>query len=597
MGRLCAIALLCLLLVGVGCRETVVVVVATPTPEPTAAPDPTPAPLPTPTQTPVPMPTATPLPNPTPTPTPLPTPTHTPTPLPTPTPTPLPTPTPTPVPTPTPTPLPTPTPTPLPTPSPTATPTPTPVPTPSLTQMIQRLKQSVVRVDTNLGGGSGAIYAVEGSTAYIVTNEHVIAGASHVQVRVRDSVTYQATTLGWDSGRDLAVLSICCDAFQAGSFAESHEITSGVEVLVIGYPGGAVQGQATVTRGIISAIGPHEYYPYSDVIQTDAAINPGNSGGPVFSTSGDVVGIATFKEFVHSDGRQAEALGFAIPAPTVMSQLPALRAGSRSTLATPTPAPRATATPSSNAAGSSGELQHNTSDDFVESASAGVSFADFLVEATFVNPYSSSEYQWTHGLLLRDDGIADDNPEYRVVVSSDGRWATFIGPNNYQQGGTVQLNQTAGGKNTVEVVAIGVGGWLIINGRFVSSLDLSGVTQAGDIKVATGLYSGTEREGAVTRYEDFKWQKLTRRYGPASGEIEHGGEFVGEHETSVFTRDVVVQATYTRPSAWWDCGFIIRAPTVNRLEVIGITHRSQWFHKTRSPGKMSTLIKILGPLR
>ena len=191
--------------------------------------------------------------------------------------------------------------------------------------MIQRLKQSVVRVDTNLGGGSGAIYAVEGSTAYIVTNEHVIAGASHVQVRVRDSVTYQATTLGWDSGRDLAVLSICCDAFQAGSFAESHEITSGVEVLVIGYPGGAVQGQATVTRGIISAIGPHEYYPYSDVIQTDAAINPGNSGGPVFSTvvscwQGVLQGVCP------SSGRVAANPGFGNTSHAhVMGQVPALR--------------------------------------------------------------------------------------------------------------------------------------------------------------------------------------------------------------------------------------------------------------------------------
>ena len=63
--------------------------------------------------------------------------------------------------------------------------------------------------------------------------------------------------------------------------------------LVIGYPGGGVQGDATVS-GIISAIGPHAYYSYGDIIQTDAAINPGNSGGPVFSLDGRVLGIATF---------------------------------------------------------------------------------------------------------------------------------------------------------------------------------------------------------------------------------------------------------------------------------------------------------------
>ena len=388
----------------------------------------------------------------------------------------------------------------------------------------------------------------------------------------------QQPRLGGRRAADLAVLSICCDTFQTVPFAESHEITTGIEVLVIGYPGGAVQGAATVTRGIISAIGPHHLYSYGDVIQTDAAINPGNSGGPVFSLDGKVVGIATFGVV------DTEALGFAIPAGMVQSQLPNLRAGARSTLPTPTPAPRATATPPSNAAGSSGELRHIPSDGFVKTASAGVSYADFIVEATFVNPYSNSEHQWTHGFLLRDDGIADDNPEYRIVVSSDGRWSTSIGHNNRQQGGTVQLNLTAGGRNTVKVAAIGDRGWLIINGRFVSSLDLSGVTQAGDIRVATGMYAGTEREGAVTRYEDFKWQKLTRRYGPASGEIDHGGEFIGVHKSGVFTRDLVVQATYTRPSAWWDCGFIIRAPTAGHLEVIGITHWTQWFHETRGLG-------------
>ncbi len=180
----------------------------------------------------------------------------------------------------------------------------------------------MVNIGTNHGSGSGVIYAVEGSKAYIVTNEHVIAGASFVQVRVRDSVTYQATMLGWDAGRDLAVLSICCDTFQAVPFAENYEINTGVEVLVIGYPGGGVQGDATVTRGIISAIGTHEYYSYGNIIQTDAAINPGNSGGPVFSLDGKVVGIATFG---YND---RQALGFAIPASTVVSQLPALRAGS-----------------------------------------------------------------------------------------------------------------------------------------------------------------------------------------------------------------------------------------------------------------------------
>lgn len=262
MGRLCAVALLCLVVASVSCQPTVVVVV--PTPELTETPLPTPSPTPA-TVTPVPI--AAP------------------------------------------------------------TPTPRPTPTPSLSDLVERLKPSVVQVLTDKGGGSGAIYSVEGQTAYIVTNEHVIAGGRYVDIWVGDADPYRATVLGQDVGHDLAVLSICCGSFQAVPFADSADITTGMEVMVIGYPGGAVRGEATVTRGIISAVGPHEYYSYGDSVQTDAAINPGNSGGPVFSLSGEVVSIATFKEFVHLDGRQAEALGFAIPANTVVSQLPALRAG------------------------------------------------------------------------------------------------------------------------------------------------------------------------------------------------------------------------------------------------------------------------------
>ncbi|MDE2801931.1 MAG: trypsin-like peptidase domain-containing protein, partial [Chloroflexota bacterium] len=160
-----------------------------------------------------------------------------------------------------------------------------------------------------------------------MTNEHVIRGAGTVWVRVHDADTYTATVLGVEAGRDLAVLRICCGSFKSVSFAKRDDIMTGMEVMVIGYPASAVQGQASVTRGIVSAIGPHEYYPYGDVIQTDAAINPGNSGGPVFSTNGEVIGVATFGTDYHSSGRPAEAQGFAVPASTVEAQLPALRAG------------------------------------------------------------------------------------------------------------------------------------------------------------------------------------------------------------------------------------------------------------------------------
>ena len=230
------------------------------------------------TLTAIPAPTATPIPEPTATPTPRPT--ATPTPRPTATSTPRPTATSTPRPTATPTPRPTATSTPRPTATPTPKPTATPTPLPSLSAMVERVRPSVVLVQTDFGHGSGMIFDVDGRNAYIVTNHHVVAGASSIAVTVNDSSSYDAEALGYDSSFDLAVLRIQCGSCKAVSFGKSEDLKTGMEVVVIGYPGGSVQGVASVTRGIVSAIGPHPYYQGGETIQTDAGINPGNSGGP-----------------------------------------------------------------------------------------------------------------------------------------------------------------------------------------------------------------------------------------------------------------------------------------------------------------------------
>ena len=130
-------------------------------------------------------------------------------------------------PTPTSTPVATPTSTARPT--PTATLTPTPVPTPSATpavtlaSVIQRVRPSVVRIDTNLSTGSGVIFEVSASdgSANVLTNYHVIEGASSITVVVNDSTTYTGVLLGIDALRDLAVVRICCNVnFQALPFGD-----------------------------------------------------------------------------------------------------------------------------------------------------------------------------------------------------------------------------------------------------------------------------------------------------------------------------------------------------------------------------------------
>lgn len=251
------------------------------------------------------------------------------------------------------------TPTAAPTFTPTAAPTPTPPPpetvantsvptaTPTLAQMVQRVRPGVVRIDTGRGGGTGFIFETERSStsALVLTNYHVVEGYVSVDVTVDDSSTYAGTVIGVDSIRDLAVVRICCGDFQDLDFVDASNLLPGTEVVAIGYPLG-IPGRATITKGIVSAI---RYDSVADrwEIQTDTPINPGNSGGPLLTSSGEVVGVNTYKVESTLGGRPVEGLGFAVAEQTVRHILPALRDGSRVGLPTFTPVPPPTLRPTS----------------------------------------------------------------------------------------------------------------------------------------------------------------------------------------------------------------------------------------------------------
>jgi len=255
------------------------------------------------------------------------------------------------IPTPTPPPTLTPTPPPTLTPTPPPTLTPTPPPTPSLKTIVERARPAIVRIEAGLSTGSGFIAQVgfptaqQATTALVLTNNHVIEGASSVEVIVNDRNRFDAEVWGVDPGNDIALLRICCGNFEALEWADKSEISEGNQAIAMGYPLG-IPGKASVTTGIISA----ERFEFGQwVIQTDAAINPGNSGGPLISSSGEVLGINTRKEFYSSDGRPVDGLGFAISLRTVQSVLDNLKSGYMKpkpppTL-TPTPPPTATPTP------------------------------------------------------------------------------------------------------------------------------------------------------------------------------------------------------------------------------------------------------------
>jgi S1-C subfamily serine protease len=158
------------------------------------------------------------------------------------------------------------------------------------------------------------------NNGYILTNNHVISGASEIQVVLRDGRQFPARIVGTDPETDLAVLQAAGSDFPVATLGDSQHLRVGDVVMAIGNPFGVGQ---TVTMGIVSAKGRDQLgiATIENFIQTDAAINPGNSGGALINANGDVVGINTA---IFSDTGASHGIGFAIPvriAKTVLQQI------------------------------------------------------------------------------------------------------------------------------------------------------------------------------------------------------------------------------------------------------------------------------------
>lgn len=164
------------------------------------------------------------------------------------------------------------------------------------------------------GSGSGVIVTPDG---YILTNNHVVAGAADDGIRVEmvDGSQYGAKLIGTDPTTDLAVIKIDGSNLPTAAIGSSDEVNVGQIVFAVGNPLGL---NSTVTQGIVSAIGRGQLnlnrdaagYGIEDFIQTDAAINPGNSGGGLFNISGELVGI---NSAIATNTGFSQGYGFAIP--------------------------------------------------------------------------------------------------------------------------------------------------------------------------------------------------------------------------------------------------------------------------------------------
>ena len=192
-----------------------------------------------------------------------------------------------------------------------------------ITEAVERLTESVVSIDSVRvtrdfryglvpieGKGSGLIIDRNG---YVITNNHVIDGATRVQVHLKDGRTFLGEVVGSDASTDIAVIKLDATNLPAASLGDSEKLKVGQIALAIGNTLG-LQGGPTVSMGVVSALGrplPGTDFIFEGLIQTDTAINPGNSGGPLADIGGNMIGMNTAMIPF------AQGVGFAIPVNTI----------------------------------------------------------------------------------------------------------------------------------------------------------------------------------------------------------------------------------------------------------------------------------------
>lgn len=170
--------------------------------------------------------------------------------------------------------------------------------------------------------GSGVIYDPQG---YIVTNAHVVSGATQIKVVLPDKREFDAAIMGIDHIHDIAKLKISGNKLPFAKLGNSNDLIIGEWSIALGNPYGFLMNDSkpSVSVGVISAINrsfaPREdKHQYKAMIQTDAAVNPGNSGGPLANINGEVIGINTF---IFSENGGNIGIGFAIPVNSVKAIL------------------------------------------------------------------------------------------------------------------------------------------------------------------------------------------------------------------------------------------------------------------------------------
>ena len=379
-------------------------------------------------------------------------------------------------------------------------------PSRSLNAVIEEVRPAVVYVENEgVGAGSGVIFKAQGDKGYVMTNSHVVDDVEdRLWVRTDNEEWYRATLLRADPIRDLAVLTICCDAFTAIDFAEYDDDAVGDDILVMGYPGPLLYDTATVTKGIVSAI-RYDLEQDSLELQYDAATNPGNSGGPVLTVDGLIAGIHKSRYDDHQ-GRPTRGLGFAASVTTVQQHIDELMSPGGDFIFE----------------GIDGSIRHDPDKNTIKDQTFWLNYvegrADVEFETTFTNPYAASTQLWSYGLMAREDPDfydAEALPDLRFVIDSRQGWAvTRVEADEpyffrLAEGTLSGIKTGANATNRLKVRTVGDVARFWINGtRVGGDIDISSVPHAGNIGAFTGHYSNSQRQGAVTKFTNLRGRLL-----------------------------------------------------------------------------------------
>ena len=241
-----------------------------------------------------------------------------------------------------------------------------------------------------------------------------------------------------------------------------------------------------------------------------------------------------------------------------------------------------------------GNIPHEL-DDRTESIFSEVNLRDMAVDVTFVNPFA--EGGWDMGITFRQ---IDANDEYRLVIRADGQWNLNNrqgSEDNFVQDGNARqfLNLAEAGTNRITLLAVGDIGLFLLNNNFVAHLDLGDRDTFGDVAISTGYYIASEREGAITSYQNFAVWSLTPSFGPSTGELDHlPNDLVKGVSSDQDVLNFIADTTFVNPfaleDALWDYGYAFRQTEINDQFWLVIRGDGSWLLRDRVQGDETELM-------